>query len=120
MSPRVLRSATWGLSALGIVVCAPMLFSDFVPVLPHAVISALPLILIGAAYVLLQLVLRPHPKELVQRLLLGLAFILWGISQLLPPGQVANVIGDLVIMLFVVDLGLINFAHLRFDDQDTP
>jgi hypothetical protein len=80
-------------------------------------LSAALLILIGAAYIVLQFFLRPEFKELPKRLLLGLAFILWGIDQLLPSGRSAMTLGDTVITLFVVDLGLITLAHIKADDN---
>ena len=78
-------------------------FPSFLP-LRHSQTSALPLLLIGAAYVCLQPVVRPGVWELAKRLLLALAFILWGIVQLLPASETTAVLGDLVIALFVVDL----------------
>jgi hypothetical protein len=46
-------------------------------------------------------------------LMLGSAFVLWGIVQLMPPGVVATDLGDLVIALYVLDLGIIVQAELR-------
>ena len=86
----------------------------------HAQASAAPLMLIGAAYVCLQPAIQPSAMELLKRLLLGLAFLLWGYVQLLPPGIRATVLGDLVIGLYVVDLYLIIRTHLRRDDWETP
>jgi hypothetical protein len=37
-------------------------------------------------------------------LLLASAFILWAVDQLLPPGQLATLIGDAVISAYVLDL----------------
>jgi hypothetical protein len=45
-------------------------------------------------------------------MLLGTAFILWGIDQLLPVAPLATVLGDVVIVLYVLDLGLIIRDHL--------
>ena len=73
----------------------------------HAASSAAPLLLIGAAYISLQPMVRPRPVELLKRLLLGFAFILWGIVQLLPPSSTTAILGDIVIVLYVVDLSLI-------------
>jgi len=49
----------------------------------------------------------------VKRLLLGSAFLLWGIVQLMPPSVVATDLGDLVIALYVLDLGITIQAELR-------
>jgi hypothetical protein len=76
-------------------------------------VSALPLFLVGGSYIALQGILRPAPIELVKRLLLGSAFVLWGIVQLMPPSVLATDLGDLVIALYVLDLGFIIQAELR-------
>jgi hypothetical protein len=63
---------------------------------------------------------RPRPIELLKRLLHGLAFILWGIVQLMLPSHMAVVLGDIVIVLYVVDLSLIIKTHLQREDWNTP
>lgn len=81
--------------------------------LGHAPLSALPLLLAGTSYMALQALLRPEPAELVRRLMLGAAFLLWGIVQLMPPSGLATDLGDLVIALYVLDLGLMVQAELQ-------
>ena len=76
------------------------------PWLTHGPVSALPLLLIGVAYLGLQAILRPHIFELLKRVMLASAFILWGIDQLLPTGSVATTLGDIVIVLYIIDLAL--------------
>ena len=95
---------------------APRLLSR----LTHAPVSAAPLLLIGLAYLGLQPLVRPRPLELLMRMMLGTAFILWGIDQLLPAGPLATVLGDVVIVHYVLDLGLSIRAHLQREDWDTP
>jgi hypothetical protein len=90
------------------------------PSLSHAPVSAAPLLLIGLAYVGLQPLVRPRPLELLKRLMLGGAFILWGIDQLLPPGRLATTLGDVVILLYVLDLALIIRSHVQREDWETP
>jgi hypothetical protein len=87
-------------------------FPSFLP-LKHSETSALPLLLIGAAYVCLQPIVRLGLWELIKRLLLAVAFILWGIVQLLPTSGTTAILGDLVIALFVVDLFWIVRSELR-------
>lgn len=79
----------------------------------HAPMSALPLLFAGTGYLALQALLRPRRLELLKRLMLGAAFLLWGIVQLLPSGPLATDLGDLVIVLYVLDLGLIIWADLE-------
>jgi hypothetical protein len=81
--------------------------------LPHAPISAAPLLLIGAASLGFQVLTRPRPLELFKALLVSLAFILWGIDQMLPPGWLTTMVGDVVIVLYVIDLGWMMGSTLR-------
>jgi hypothetical protein len=76
-------------------------------------LSALPLLLAGSSYILLQVLLRPRWLELLKRLMLGMAFLLWGVVQLMPVGDLAIELGNVVIALYVVDLGLIMWADLQ-------
>jgi hypothetical protein len=112
------------LAVLAVVSGAVLLLVDALPHLlpawPRAPLSAAPLVLIGIAYISLQPLVRPRPLELLKRMMLGGAFILWGIDQLLPPGHLTTVIGDVVITLYVVDLGLIIKSHVQREDWDTP
>jgi len=89
-----------GLAVLAVASCAVLLLFDGVPSvvsrLSHAPVSAAPLLLIGVAYLALQPLVRPRPLELLKRVLLGTAFILWGIDQLLPVGRLATVLGPRV------------------------
>ena len=49
--------------------------------------------------------MRPRPLELFKRVMLAAAFLLWGIVQLMPAGNLASELGNLVIALYVIDLG---------------
>jgi hypothetical protein len=76
-------------------------------------LSALPLLFAGSSYIVLQAMLRPRPLELLKRLMLGTAFLLWGVVQLMPSGDLATELGNVVIALYVVDLGLIIWSDLE-------
>jgi hypothetical protein len=76
-------------------------------------LSALPLLLAGFSYILLQAILRPRRLELLKRLMLGAAFLLWGVVQLMPVGDLAAELGNVVIALYVIDLGLIIWTDLQ-------
>ncbi len=75
-------------------------------------LSALPLLLAGSSYIVLQAILRPRPLELFKRLMLGVAFLLWGVVQLMPASDLATELGNVVIALYVVDLGLMIWTDL--------
>jgi hypothetical protein len=87
--------------------CLLLLIEDaaLLPLLSHAPVSALPLLLIGLASLAFQLVTRPAPLELFKACIVSAAFLLWGIDQLLPTGWLATTLGDVVIILYVIDLG---------------
>jgi len=78
-----------------------------------APLSALPLLLAGSSYIVLQAILRPRPLELLKRLMLGTAFLLWGVVQLMPASGLTAELGNVGIALYVVDLGLIIWADLE-------
>ena len=88
---------------------APHWFID----LPHAPVSAAPLLLIGAGSLGFQVLTRPKPLGLFKALLVSLAFILWGIDQMLPSGWLTSTVGDVVIVLYVIDLGWMTGSALR-------
>ncbi len=81
--------------------------------LAHAPISALPLIFIGLASLTFQLIVRPGWLDLAKALIVSSAFLLWGIDQLLSPGWLATTLGDIVIVLYVIDLGWMMLERLK-------
>jgi hypothetical protein len=76
-------------------------------------LSSLPLLLAGSSYLVLQAILRPPPLELLKRIMLGVAFLLWGVVQLMPASDLATELGNVVIALYVIDLGLIIWTDLE-------
>jgi len=52
------------------------------------------------------------------RVLLASAFILWGIQQLLPEGAVSVLLGDIVIVLFVIDFGAFLESNIANTDSN--
>ncbi|MHB8596030.1 MAG: hypothetical protein ACYDER_04380 [Ktedonobacteraceae bacterium] len=83
--------------------------------LAHAPISAVPLLLIGLASLCFQVVIRPRPLDLFKAFMVSSAFILWGVDQLLPAGRVTTMLGDVVIVLYVIDLGWMMADRLKQD-----
>ncbi|MGH8335344.1 MAG: hypothetical protein ACRETL_00640 [Gammaproteobacteria bacterium] len=78
-------------------------------------LSAIPLLLAGASYIVLQTILRQPPVELLKRVMLGSAFLLWGVTQLMPVGALSAELGNVVIALYVIDLGLMIRTDLDKD-----
>ena len=82
----------------------------------HQEVGAGALILIGSAYILLQLAGRRPRGETLKGIFLGAAFVLWGGEQFLAPGAAVTAIDSVVITIFVVDLSLIVVGRLRSTD----
>ena len=86
----------------------------------HQQTGALALILIGSSYIALQLSAGRKWSAMLKGILLGLAFLLWGSEQLLPPSALVTAMDTAVVTIFVVDLSLIIMEHLRRKDHETP
>jgi len=81
--------------------------------LPWTLKSAYPLILVGIAFACLQFA---SPRTRTQSLLslsVALAFILWGTEQFLSNHALVSFIDDVVVFLFVLDLSIVVYGHLR-------
>jgi hypothetical protein len=79
----------------------------------HSHLGAVALIMIGSSYVSLQVISRRSRDERVKGILLGSAFALWGIEQLLPPGRWTTAMDTAVIAIFVADLAMITLNGLE-------
>lgn len=75
--------------------------------------SAIPLILIGVSFACLQFVVSRSRIQILLGLLVSLAFILWGIEQFLSNRELVAGIDDVVVFLFVLDLGIVIYGHLK-------
>ena len=73
----------------------------------RSLISALSLLLVGVAFLIVQPILPLRPKEFLKNVLLAATFILWGIVQLMPQSVLSLRLGSLVVALYVLDLGLV-------------
>ena len=102
----VLRWISCGLAVVALLAGAVLLLPGAQPVggIPAVVISAAPLLLVGVAFLVLQPVLRPRASDLLKNVLLALTFLLWGGLQFFPQGALSAWLGNLVIVLYVVEL----------------
>lgn len=66
-----------------------------------------PFIFIGVAFIAFQLSQPDLRWQQIKGLLLGSAFALWGAEQFIQPSWWLTILDDLVIGVFVVDLGLV-------------
>jgi hypothetical protein len=87
--------------------------------LPSSEVSAAPLLLVGVAFLIAQLIIRPSLADLLKNILLAATFLVWGAVQLMPLNAVSTRLGDLVIALYVVDLAWAIVAKLYSTAQQT-
>ena len=103
-----------GLALLALVAGIALLLRDAKPdvllSLPPTMLSAAPLLLVGAAFLILQPVIRAQWSELLKNMVLAATFLLWGAIQLMPQNAVALRLGNLVIALYVLDLAWVIFS----------
>jgi len=81
--------------------------------LVHAPFQAFPLLCIGLASLCFQTIVRPKLLDLFKAFMVSAAFLLWGIDQMLPAGWSATTLGDVVIVLYVIDLGWMMADRLK-------
>jgi hypothetical protein len=75
--------------------------------------SAVPLIAIGSSYLCLILASRRTFGQRFVGITVGLAFILWGVEQLLKDPTIVAIIDDFVVFFFVTDLAIVVRKNLR-------
>jgi hypothetical protein len=66
--------------------------------------SSLPLLAIGLSFLMIQPIIHPRSTELLKNLLLAATFLLWGAVQLMAQNSLSKMLGDFVIVLYVLDL----------------
>jgi hypothetical protein len=105
---QVLRNIAIALGVLAVVSGVLLLIKDagvnIFPGLPTSMISATPLLLVAIAFLIAQPTMRPSGMELLKNILLAATFLLWGVVQLMPQGALSARLGNVVILLYVVDL----------------
>jgi hypothetical protein len=108
MFSNILRWVSYGLAIVALAGSIVLLIGNaklgILSELPAAMISAAPLLLVGASFLILQAILRPRWKELLKNALLAATFLLWGAIQLMPQNAKSAWLGNVVIALYVLDL----------------
>jgi uncharacterized protein (TIGR03000 family) len=82
------------------------------PVNP-AIVEATPLLFVGVAFFAWLAIDRPAKIDCIKQAFIALAFVLWGVDLLLPPGPWATFIGAVVIAIYVFDLAWLMEGNLR-------
>ena len=85
--------------------------------LPRGVISAAPLLLIGVSFLIAQVILRPRWTDLLKNVLLAAAFLLWGVVQLMEQNALSKRLGNVVIVLYVLDIAWVILAGINRGPQ---
>jgi hypothetical protein len=98
----------------------PDLWIGFQPSPRHQEAGALTLMLVGSSFICVQWSTGGRLIERLKGFLLGLAFVLWGGEQFLPPGPAVTAIDSGVIAIFVVDLGLVIAGRLEVPPRADP
>ena len=81
--------------------------------IPWTLKSAYPLILIGIAFASLQFASPRTRKQILMGVIVSAAFILWGTEQCLSNQAMVSLIDDIVVFLFVLDLSIVIYSHLK-------
>jgi len=112
---RVITAVAFGLaiSTATIIVILDVIHFLKPKLVPWTLKSAVPLILIGIAFAALQFVSPRTRRQMILGLLVCLAFILWGTEQFVSNHAVASFIDDIVVFLFVLDLSIVIYGHLK-------
>jgi hypothetical protein len=82
-------------------------FPAWFPAGAHRFLAAFSLALIAVAYLVYQAVRRPARWEWLKAILLAAAFFCWAGNQIWPDWQVAMLLNDIAIGLFVFDVFLV-------------
>lgn len=105
-----------GLAVLSVAASIGLLVGDAgigtLPRLWTAAASAVPLLLVGTSFLIVQPIIRPRLVELLKNVLLAAAFLLWGIVQLMPKNTMSVRLGNVVIALYVLDLAWVTLGTL--------
>jgi hypothetical protein len=106
---KIVRQLAIGCACASLISGLLLLLQDVAPsqtgFVKHTWLAAGALLFAGTACLGLASTLRARPRVVMMRVLLAAAFILWGIQQLLVEGAVSLLLGDIVIVLFVIDFG---------------
>jgi hypothetical protein len=112
---RVISAVALGLAITAAIVLITLrLIHCFRPdLLQWTLKSAIPLILIGVAFASLQFALPRTRAQILLGIMVAAAFILWGTEQFLSNPALVSFVDDIVVLLFVIDLSIVIYGHLK-------
>jgi hypothetical protein len=114
-APRAISAIALGLAICSAAIVVTLrLIRCFQPdLLRWTLKSAIPLMLIGIAFASLQFALPRTRAQMLLGLMVAAAFILWGTEQFLSNPAIVAFIDDIVVLLFVLDLSIVIYGHLK-------
>jgi len=116
MQDKFFRWIGFSLAIVALIASVSLLISDAKiwspPGVSTAAISAAPLLSIGISFLFIQPILRQRSADLMKNVLLAGTFLLWGAVQLMPQNHLAERLGSVVIVLYVVDLAWTSFSSM--------
>jgi hypothetical protein len=112
---RIISAVSLGLavSAASILVALRLIHCVQPGFFPWNLKSAIPLILIGIAFASFQFSVPRTRSQILLGLMVAAAFILWGTEQFLSNQATVSFIDDIVVFLFVLDLSIVIYGHLK-------
>ena len=112
---RVISAVAFGLaiSTAIIIVILHLIYCLQPHLVSRTLKSGVPLILIGVAFASLQFILPRARRQILLGLMVAAAFILWGTEQFLSNQLLVSFIDDIVVLLFVLDLSIVIYGHLK-------
>jgi hypothetical protein len=110
----ILRWTSFALAVLSLAASVGLLIADYAIDPPlgftAAAISAAPLFLAGASFLIAQTLIRPRSADLLKNVLLAGTFLLWGAVQLMPQNTLSRRLGNVVIALYVLDIAWVTIG----------
>jgi hypothetical protein len=110
----ILRWISYGLAVLALAASLGLLIGDVgtgtLPRVSAAATTAVPLLLVGTSFLIVQPIIRPRLIELLKNVLLAATFLLWGIVQFMPQNAMSIRLGNVVIALYVLDLAWVTLG----------
>jgi hypothetical protein len=79
----------------------------------HQRLDAWPLTMIGLSYIALNLAGNLSRADRIKGIIMGVAFLLWGGEQLIPPSRISTVMDEGAVTIFVVDVTFIIWSRIR-------
>jgi hypothetical protein len=84
---------------------------EFAPASVHAVLAAVPLVVIAVAYLVYQGAPRRPFREWQKAAILAAAFLFWAANQVWPDQRQAILFNDIAIALFILDVFLVMISR---------